>query len=49
MINWIAKKYINNDIVNKLFIEPLETNKFTNGGSNTILLENFIREKFKID
>ena len=48
-MEWLAKKDINNDIVNNLMKVPLESNQFTNGGINVKLLENFIKEKFKID
>ena len=48
-MEWLAKKDINIDIVNNLMKKPLESNQFTNGGINVKLLENFIKEKFKID
>ena len=38
-MNWISKKDIDNDIVNKLMTIPLKTNHFTNGGENVKLLE----------
>ena len=49
MINWIPQKNINTDLVNGLLVKSLETNQFTNNGPNVKLLEDFIREKFKID
>lgn len=48
-MEWLAKKDINIDIVNNLMKKPLESNQFTNGGINIKLLENFIKETFKID
>ena len=42
-MEWLAKKDINNDIVNNLMKIPLESNQFTNGGINVKLLENFIQ------
>ena len=48
-MNWISKKDIDNDIVNKLMTIPLKTNHFTNGGENVKLLEEFIKIKLKID
>ena len=48
-MNWISKKDIDNNIVNELITIPLKTNQFTNGGVNVKLLEEFVKEKFKID
>lgn len=48
-MNWISNKDINNNIVNELMTIPLKTNQFTNGGTNIKLLEEFIKEKLKID
>ena len=49
MINWISNKKINNKKVNQLLQISLKENKFTNYGPNVQLLENIIRDKFKID
>jgi len=48
-INWISNKDIDNNIVNELMKIPLKTNQFTNNGVNVNFLEEFIKEKFKID
>lgn len=47
-MDWIAKKRIDAVIVNKLMIEPIKNNQFTNGGANVKYLENYIKDKFKI-
>jgi dTDP-4-amino-4,6-dideoxygalactose transaminase len=49
MKNWIPKKNIDTDLVNKLLEKSLESNHFTNNGPNVVLLESFIRDKFKIN
>ncbi len=48
-INWIAKKNVNKELVDKYLEKCIETNQFTNGGPNVKILENYIKEKFKID
>ncbi|MDA9298944.1 DegT/DnrJ/EryC1/StrS family aminotransferase [Crocinitomicaceae bacterium] len=48
-MKWIAKKNIDNSIVNNLMTIPLKTNQFTNGGTNVKKLEEFIMNRFKID
>lgn len=48
-MKWIAKKNIDIRIVEELLEEPLKTNQFTNGGVNVLKLENFIKNKFRID
>ena len=48
-MKWIAKKNIDTRIVEELLEEPLKTNQFTNGGINVLKLENFIKDKFRID
>ena len=48
-MNWIAKKKINSDLVNELMTIPLDTNQFTNGGTNVKLLEDYIKKNFNID
>ena len=47
-MNWLAKKNINNEIVQELLKKPLETNQFTNNGPNVKKLEKYIKEKFQI-
>jgi dTDP-4-amino-4,6-dideoxygalactose transaminase len=49
MINWLSNKKINNKKVNKLLQISLKENKLTNYGPNVQLLENIIRDKFKIN
>lgn len=49
MINFIAKKYINNTIVNNLLNKNIKTNQFTNYGPNVKYLENIIKLKFNIN
>ena len=49
MINWIPKKKINVDIVEKLTNISLKTNHFTNNGPNVQLLEKIIKDKLQID
>lgn len=49
MINWVPKKTINNEKVNKLMQKSLETGRFSNNGPNVQLLENIIREKLQIN
>ena len=48
-MNWISKKDISTEIVENLLEEPLKTGQFTNGGSNVMMLENFIKTHLKID
>lgn len=48
-INWIARKTINKDKVNNLIESSLKLNHFCNNGPNVELLENLIRDKFKVD
>ena len=48
-INWIANKKINYNNINSLLKECEETNQFTNGGPTTRKLEQFIKDKFKIN
>ena len=49
MVDWIAKKNIKNNYINKLLKICLETNQFTNNGENVKLLEKIIKKKFLID
>ena len=49
MLNWIPNKNINIDLVNSLLVKSQEINQFTNNGPNVKLLEEYIREKFKVD
>jgi len=49
MINFLVKKNINNDLVNKLLETNISSNQFTNYGPNVKYLENIIRLKFKVD
>ena len=49
LLCWVPKKIIDTNIVNKLLDKSLKLNQFTNGGPNVKQLENYIREKFKID
>ena len=49
MINWVAKKHINFDKVNKLLINNLNTNQFANYGPNVKKLELLLRDKLLID
>jgi dTDP-4-amino-4,6-dideoxygalactose transaminase len=49
MIDWVPKKYINNNLVKKYIELSSKNNQFTNGGPIVTLLENFIKNKFKID
>ena len=49
MKNWVPKKNIDTDLVNKLLEKSLESNHFTNNGPNVKLLELFIKDKFKVD
>jgi dTDP-4-amino-4,6-dideoxygalactose transaminase len=49
MINWVPSKSIDTELVNKLLEKSIENNQFTNNGPNVMLLESFIRDKFKID
>lgn len=46
---WIAKKKININTINHLLEKNIIDNQFTNYGPNVVLLEQFIKEKFKID
>jgi dTDP-4-amino-4,6-dideoxygalactose transaminase len=46
---WLAKKSINEKTVNELLIPNLINNQFTNYGPNVKLLEQFIKEKFKVE
>lgn len=48
-VNWIAKKPIDYELVNKLLKKCEETNHYTNFGKNVEILEKFIREKFEIN
>lgn len=48
-LNWIAKKNIDYKLVNSLLEKCIESNQFTNGGPNTKLLEDYIKNKMKID
>ena len=48
-MNWISKKDVSIEIVEKLLEEPLKTGQFTNGGVNVKLLEEFIKTNLKID
>jgi len=49
MLNWVPSKSIDTELVNKLLEKSIENNQFTNNGPNVVLLESFIREKFKIN
>jgi hypothetical protein len=49
MINWIPFKNVNNELVNTLISKSLENNQFTNNGPNVKLLEQYIKDIFKID
>lgn len=49
MLNWVPNKNIDTDLVNKLLEKSIENNQFTNNGPNVMLLESFIRDKFKIN
>ena len=48
-MNWISKKGISRELVEKYLAEPLKTRQFTNGGTNVKKLEEFIKTQFKID
>lgn len=49
MLNWVPSKNIDTELVNKLLEKSIENNQFTNNGPNVMLLESFIRDKFKIN
>jgi dTDP-4-amino-4,6-dideoxygalactose transaminase len=49
MLNWVPNKNIDTELVNKLLEKSIENNQFTNNGPNVMLLESFIRDKFKIN
>lgn len=49
MLNWVPSKNIDTELVNKLLDKSIENNQFTNNGPNVMLLESFIRDKFKIN
>ena len=48
-LNWVPNKNINNILVNNLLKESLKNNQFTNYGPNVQLLENKIKEIYKIN
>ena len=48
-IQWVPKKTINVGRVNELLDTSIQSNHFTNGGPNTLLLENRIRVCLDID
>jgi dTDP-4-amino-4,6-dideoxygalactose transaminase len=48
-MNWISKKGISRELVEKYLVEPLKTGQFTNGGTNVKKLEEFIKTQLKID
>jgi len=47
-VEWVPKKPLNKELVDKYLSESIESNHFTNGGPNVTNLENFIMEKFDI-
>ena len=49
MNNWVPNKKINHNIVSKYLIATENSGQFTNYGPNTRLLEERIREKFKVN
>lgn len=49
MKSWVPNKSIDTLLVNKLLEKSLETNHFTNNGPNVMLLELFIKKKFKVE
>jgi dTDP-4-amino-4,6-dideoxygalactose transaminase len=48
-MNWISRKYISNEIVNKYLLQTSQTNIFTNYGPIVQELEIHIQNKFQID
>jgi dTDP-4-amino-4,6-dideoxygalactose transaminase len=48
-VSWVPKKSINTNRVNDLLKICLETGTFSNYGPNVQMLENIIRDKFKVD
>ena len=49
IINWVPKKSINIENINNLLCQNIKSNRFTNNGPNTVVLENIIRKQFEID
>ena len=47
-IEWIGFKDIDLNLVNKLLQTSINSKRFTNYGPNVVLLENIIRDKFKV-
>jgi dTDP-4-amino-4,6-dideoxygalactose transaminase len=47
--NWLSNKRIDQKLVTKYLKDSIITNQFTNGGINVKRLEQYIKNKFKID